>query len=66
MIEQIEMAIVERAFKEGWVVARPPAERTGRTVGVIGSGPAGLAAAAELNRSATSSSSTSATRAPAD
>jgi glutamate synthase (NADPH/NADH) small chain len=49
-IEQIELAIVTRGFDEGWIAAHPPDERTGRTVGVIGSGPAGLAAAAELNR----------------
>ncbi len=49
-IEQIEMAIAERAFAEGWVVAEPPARRSGKTVGVVGSGPAGLAVAAELNR----------------
>jgi glutamate synthase (NADPH/NADH) small chain len=49
-IEQIELAIVTRGFEEGWIVARPPAERSGHTVGVIGSGPAGLAVAAELNR----------------
>jgi glutamate synthase (NADPH) small chain len=49
-IEQIEMAIAERAFAEGWVVPEPPDRRTGKSVAVIGSGPAGLAAAAELNR----------------
>ena len=49
-IEQIELAIAERAFAEGWVVPEPPARRSGKTVAVIGSGPAGLAAAAELNR----------------
>jgi glutamate synthase (NADPH/NADH) small chain len=49
-IEQIEMAIAERAFSEGWIVATPPERRTGKTVGVIGSGPAGLAVADELNR----------------
>jgi glutamate synthase (NADPH) small chain len=49
-IEQIELAIVTRGFDEGWIAATPPDERSGRTVGVIGSGPAGLAAAAELNR----------------
>jgi glutamate synthase (NADPH/NADH) small chain len=49
-IEQIEMAIAERAFDEGWVVPEPPERRTGKTVAVIGSGPAGLAVAAELNR----------------
>jgi glutamate synthase (NADPH/NADH) small chain len=49
-IEQIELAIVERAFAEGWVVPEPPDRRTGKKVAVIGSGPAGLAVAAELNR----------------
>jgi glutamate synthase (NADPH) small chain len=50
MIKQIEYAIVDRGFEEGWIVPRPPARRSGRTVAVIGSGPAGLAAAAELNQ----------------
>jgi glutamate synthase (NADPH/NADH) small chain len=49
-IEQIELAIAERAFAEGWVVPEPPARRSGKTVGVVGAGPAGLAVAAELNR----------------
>ena len=49
-IEQIELAIVQRAFDEGWIVAEPPDRRSGRTVAVIGSGPSGLAVAAELNR----------------
>jgi glutamate synthase (NADPH/NADH) small chain len=49
-IEQIELAIVERAFTEGWIVPEPPDRRSGKTVAVVGSGPAGLAAAAELNR----------------
>ncbi|MGI8904601.1 MAG: glutamate synthase subunit beta [Solirubrobacteraceae bacterium] len=49
-IEQIEMAIAERAFEEGWVVPDPPSRRTDKTVAVIGTGPAGLAVAAELNR----------------
>jgi glutamate synthase (NADPH/NADH) small chain len=49
-IEQIELAIVERAFAEGWVLAEPPDRRSGKTVAVIGSGPAGLTVAAELNR----------------
>ena len=49
-IEQIELAIVERAFDEGWIQPEPPDRRTGKTVAVIGSGPAGLAVAAELNR----------------
>ena len=49
-IEQIEKEIVERAFAEGWVAAEPPAARTGKKVAVIGSGPAGLACAQQLNR----------------
>ncbi len=49
-IEQIELAIIERAFAEGWVTPEPPDRRSGKTVAVIGAGPAGLAAAAELNR----------------
>jgi glutamate synthase (NADPH/NADH) small chain len=49
-IEQIEMAIAERAFAERWVVAEPPDRRSGKTVAVVGTGPAGLAVAAELNR----------------
>ncbi|RYZ39216.1 MAG: glutamate synthase subunit beta [Myxococcaceae bacterium] len=48
-IEQIEKEISERAFAEGWVKARPPARRTGKRVAVVGSGPAGLAAASQLN-----------------
>jgi glutamate synthase (NADPH/NADH) small chain len=49
-IKQIEVAIVNRAWDEGWVVPQPPAKSTGRSVGVIGSGPAGLAAAQQLAR----------------
>ena len=49
-IEQIELAIAERAFEEGWILAEPPTRRTGKTVGVVGTGPAGLAVAAELNK----------------
>jgi glutamate synthase (NADPH) small chain len=49
-IEQIELAIVERAYGEGWIVPEPPDRRSGRTVAVVGAGPAGLAVAAELNR----------------
>jgi glutamate synthase (NADPH/NADH) small chain len=45
-----ECAIADRAFREGWVVAEPPSFRTGKRVAVVGSGPAGLACAAELNR----------------
>jgi len=50
MIKQIEYAIVHRAFEEGWIVPRPPERRTGARVAVVGSGPAGMAAAAELNQ----------------
>jgi glutamate synthase (NADPH/NADH) small chain len=49
-IENIEKNIVEQAFSEGWITANPPKVRTGKTVAVIGSGPAGLAAAQQLNR----------------
>ena len=49
-IKNIEVSIIDKAFEEGWVVAQPPATRTGKKVAVIGSGPAGLAAAAELNK----------------
>ena len=49
-IKQIEYAIIERAFDEGWVRPNAPASRTGKTVAVIGSGPAGLACADELNK----------------
>src|SRR5438309_9802564 len=49
-IKQIEQAIIDRAFEEGWVRPEPPAFRTGRTAAVVGSGPAGLAAAAQLNK----------------
>jgi glutamate synthase (NADPH/NADH) small chain len=51
MIKEIEVAIVDRAFKEGWVKANPPKERTGKRVAIIGSGPAGLACADNLNKS---------------
>ena len=49
-IENIEKNIIETAFNEGWIVANPPKVRTKKTVAVIGSGPAGLAAAQQLNR----------------
>ena len=49
-IKSIEVSIVDRAFDEGWVTARPPAVRTGKGVAVVGSGPAGMAAAEQLNR----------------
>jgi glutamate synthase (NADPH/NADH) small chain len=49
-IKAVEERIIERAFDEGWVVPEPPAVRTGKKVAVVGSGPAGLAAAQQLNR----------------
>ena len=49
-IEQIEKTIIEHAFEKGWVRPQPPSRRTGKTVAVIGSGPAGLACAQQLNR----------------
>lgn len=49
-IENIEKNIVETAFKNGWVQPEPPLKRTGKKVAVVGSGPAGLAAAQQLNR----------------
>jgi glutamate synthase (NADPH/NADH) small chain len=49
-IEDIEKNIVERAFKEGWIKPQPPKTRTGKTIAIVGSGPAGLAAAQQLNR----------------
>jgi glutamate synthase (NADPH/NADH) small chain len=49
-IKQIEQSIIDRAFDEGWIRPEPPAHRTGQRVAVVGSGPAGLAAAQQLNR----------------
>jgi glutamate synthase (NADPH/NADH) small chain len=49
-IKQIECAIVDHAFAQGWIVPQPPPSRTGKRVAVVGSGPAGLAAAAQLNK----------------
>jgi len=48
-IKTIECAIVDRGFDEGWIVPRPPQHRTSKRVAVVGSGPAGLACAAQLN-----------------
>ena len=48
-IKNIECAIVDKGFDEGWVLANPPKKRTDKKVAIVGSGPAGLAAAAQLN-----------------
>jgi len=50
IIKVIEKTIVDRAWKEGWIKPEPPATRTGKRVAVVGSGPAGMAAAQQLNR----------------
>jgi glutamate synthase (NADPH/NADH) small chain len=49
-IKNIECAIIERGFAESWVIAEPPKLRTGKRIAIVGSGPAGLSAAAQLNR----------------
>src|SRR5438477_8209116 len=49
-IKNIENAIVDRGFAEGWIVPEPPPKRTGKKVAIIGSGPSGLSAAAQLNK----------------
>ncbi len=49
-IEAIEKAIAEHAFGAGWIVPQPPRVRTGKRIAIVGSGPAGLAAANQLNR----------------
>ena len=49
-IKAVEVAIIEKGFDQGWVHAEPPAQRTGKRVAIVGSGPAGLAAAEQLNR----------------
>jgi len=49
-IKNIENSIINRAFDEGWVTPNPPKKRTGKKVAVVGSGPAGLACAAQLNK----------------
>jgi len=49
-IRENEVAIVEKAFAEGYIVPRPPKKRSGKTVAVVGSGPAGMAAADQLNK----------------
>ncbi|MCH8334145.1 glutamate synthase subunit beta [Candidatus Sumerlaeota bacterium] len=49
-IKQLEVSIIDHAFAEGWIKAEPPQSRTGKKVAVVGSGPAGLACAQQLNR----------------
>ena len=49
-IKQVEVSIIDTAFAEGWVTPQPPGRLTGKTVAVVGSGPAGLAAAQQLTR----------------
>ncbi|KAG8069239.1 hypothetical protein GUJ93_ZPchr0005g14739 [Zizania palustris] len=49
-IKSIECAIIDKGFEEGWMVPRPPLQRTGKNVAIVGSGPAGLAAADQLNK----------------
>jgi glutamate synthase (NADPH) small chain len=49
-IKSIECAIVDRGFEEGWIVPQPPLKRTGKRVAIVGSGPAGLACADQLNK----------------
>ena len=58
-IKQIEASIIDRAWDEGWVVPQPPQVQTGKTVAVVGSGPAGLACAQQLARAGTRSPSSS-------
>ena len=49
-IKNIEASIIDRGFEEGWVLPEPPEKRTGKSVAVVGSGPCGLSAAAQLNK----------------
>jgi glutamate synthase (NADPH/NADH) small chain len=49
-IKNIEVSIIDKGFEEGWVKAEPPLKRTGKKIAIVGSGPAGLAAAAQLNQ----------------
>ncbi|MCB0749025.1 MAG: glutamate synthase subunit beta, partial [Ignavibacteriae bacterium] len=49
-IKNIEVSIIEKAFSEGWVKANPPKKRSGKKIAIVGSGPAGLACADELNK----------------
>ena len=49
-IKNIENSIIDAAWTNGWMVPDPPTHRTGKTVAIVGSGPSGLAAAAQLNK----------------
>ena len=49
-IKNIECSIVDKGFEEGWIVPEPPETRSGKSIAIVGSGPAGLTAAAQLNR----------------
>src|SRR5476649_2066977 len=49
-IKNNEVSIIDHGWANGWVVPEPPAKRTGKTVAIVGSGPAGLSAAAQLNK----------------
>jgi hypothetical protein len=49
-IKNIENTIIDHAFKQGWIVPEPPENRTGKRVAIVGSGPSGLACAAQLNK----------------
>jgi glutamate synthase (NADPH/NADH) small chain len=49
-IKNIENSIIERGFEESWIIPSPPKERTGKKIAVVGSGPSGLACAAQLNK----------------
>lgn len=49
-IKSIECAIIDKGFEEGWIIPTPPKQRTGKVVAIVGSGPAGLAAADQLNK----------------
>ena len=49
-IKNLEVSIIDRAFQEGWIKPKPPLHRSGKKVAIVGSGPAGLAAADQLNR----------------
>ena len=49
-IKTIEQTIIDKGFEEGWMIPQPPASRTGKKVAVVGSGPAGMACAAQLNQ----------------